>query len=104
VLRFLVDQECVEKHSGKPAQPPTGGAARAGAPASYTRGTPFTGMQGVLTCQPSNRMAAKLQDGVRCMMQCNLESATWRQPEWSRAGFPTLTDVAPLSGDDLFRV
>ena len=51
-----------------------------------------------------DEVAAELQDGVRCMVQCNLESATWRQPEWSRAGFPTLTDVAPLSGDDLFRV
>ena len=50
-----------------------------------------------------DEVAAELQDGVRCMVQCNLESATWRQLGWSRAGFPTLTDVAPLVVDAVFR-
>ena len=51
-----------------------------------------------------DEVAAELQDGVRCMVQCNLESATWGQLGWSRAGFPTLTDIAPLAGDAVFRV
>ena len=46
-----------------------------------------------------DEVAAKLQDGMRCMVQCNLESATGEQLKWSKAGFPTLTNVAPLAGD-----
>ena len=46
-----------------------------------------------------DEVAAKLQDGMRCMVQGNLESATGEQLKWSKAGFPTLTNVAPLAGD-----
>ena len=51
-----------------------------------------------------DEVVAELQDGVRSMVQCNLESATGEQLGWSKAGFPTLTNVAPLAGDVLFRV
>ena len=51
-----------------------------------------------------DEVAAELQDGVRCMVQCNLESVTWEQLQWSKAGFPTLTDVVSLASDAVFRV
>ena len=34
-----------------------------------------------------DEVAAELQDVVRCMVQCNLESATWEQLGWSKADF-----------------
>jgi hypothetical protein len=34
-----------------------------------------------------DNVAAELQDGVLCMVQCNLESATWEQLGWSKADF-----------------
>ena len=45
-----------------------------------------------------DEVAAELQDGVRCMVQCNLESATWEQLGWSKAGFSNTHERGTTGG------